>query len=203
MGSIYKHIQSKEDVLLALGYYSRVHFQTMAGKVMAMPLPIAARLVGVQLVDAEHASPWSFGAELTSLLANEAILRRASPGWLDKYIAADIALDEFFNAQIQKACDDGELHLDGEAGNTQVDELNRATWALCVGHMQVVRQRSVRVLTSGATRLESDSTVIRALQRLLNTYPLATPLTNELIAETCAALEAVGLRKKRTRGEQR
>lgn len=200
MGTIYKHIQSKEDVLLALGRNSQLHFQGLARKVMAMPLPIAARLVAVQMIDDEHASPYSFGSELTTLLANEAILRRASPGWLDKYIAADIAVDDFFSEQIEKACEDGELSLDNTLKSTQVDELSRATWALCIGHLQVVRQRSVRALAARPTRLERDSTIVRTLQRLLNTYPLSTSLTDELIAETCKMLADAGLRKNRIRG---
>ena len=175
-------------------------YQDLVRKVMAMPLPIAARLVAVQLVDGEHSSPWSFGAELTSLLVNESILRRASPGWLDKYIAADMELDEFFTEQTQKACDDGELNPDSSVRNTLVDEIGRATWALCVGHLQVVRQRSVRALAARPTHLSRNSTAIRALQRLLNTYPLETPLTDELIAQTCTALEEAGLRKNTIRG---
>lgn len=44
MGSVYKHIKSKEDVLVALGYYSQIHFMELVNKVMALPLPFIARL---------------------------------------------------------------------------------------------------------------------------------------------------------------
>lgn len=198
MGSIYKHIQSKEDVLLALGHRSRLHFDALVRKVIALPLPIAARLVAVQLVDAEHASPFSFGAELTTLLANAAILRRASRGWLDKYLAADKAVEELFYQQLLRAWDEGELVGPADTKAALIDEINTAAWALCVGYLQVVRQRGVRALGTNATRLEVDSTIVRALQGLLNNYEWRTPLTDAWIAKTGELLEQVGLR---TRGE--
>jgi AcrR family transcriptional regulator len=196
MGSIYKHIQSKEDVLLALGHRSRLHFGALARKVVALPLPIAARLVAVQLVDAEHASPFSFGAELTTLLANEAILRRGSRGWLDKYVAADMAVEELFYEQLARAWDEGEIAGPAERKEMLVDAINTATWSLCIGYLQVVRQRGVRALATNTTRLEVDSTIVRALQRLLNTYEWRAPLTDEWIARTGEALEQIGLRTR-------
>jgi AcrR family transcriptional regulator len=200
MGSIYKHIQSKEDVLLALGHRSRLHFAALARQVVALPLPIAARLVGIQLVDAEHASPFSFGAELTTLLANEALLRRGSRGWLDQYLAADAAVEQLFYDQLARAWDDGEIGGHAERKETLCDAINTATWSLCVGYLQVVRQRGVRALAATrTTRLEVDSTIIRALQRLLNTYEWRTPLTDEWIARTGEALEQIGLRTRNAR----
>ena len=196
MGSIYKHIQSKEDVLLALGHRSRLHFEALVRKVVALPLPIAARLVAVQLVDAEHASPFSFGAELTTLLANEAILRRGSRGWLDKYLAADMAVEQLFYEQLARAFDEGEIVGPAERKATLVDAINTATWSLCVGYLQVVRQRGARALATNTTRLEVDSTIVRALQRLLNTYEWREPLTDAWIAKTNETLEQIGLRTR-------
>lgn len=194
MGSIYKHIKSKEDVLVALGYYSQVHFMELVNKLMALPLPLAARLVAIQLVDNIHSSPYSFGFQLITLLGNEAILRRASTGWVEKYIACDVEIDQLFQDQFGKACDDGELIVDGESRELVLNEIITATWALCVGYSQVNQQKSVRSITQDPTRLETNSVVIRAFQRLLNSYQWQAPLTNELIKETCQQLEQLGLR---------
>lgn len=196
MGSIYKHIQRKEDVLLALGTRSRLHFGALVRKVIGLPLPIAARLVAVQLVDAEHASPFSFGAELTTLLANGAILRRASRGWLDKYLAADKAVEDLFHQQLVRAWDEGELVGAAKHKALLIDEINTATWSLCVGYLQVARQRGVRALGTSTARLEVDSTIVRALQGLLNNYEWRTPLTDAWIAKTCELLEQAGLRAR-------
>jgi len=194
MGSIYKHIQSKEDVLIALGYRAQLHFEQVARRVMALPLPIVARIVALQLVDVAHSYPYSFGSQLITLLGNEALLRRASPRWLEKYLAHDVGLELFFERLLLDAAERGELEAAPEARQTMVNEINTATWALCVGHVQVMRHRDARTPGPEKLPLACDSTVVRALQRLLNTYPWQTPLTDELLECACALLVAEGLR---------
>lgn len=195
MGSIYKHIQSKEDVLVALGYRAQIHFEQLARRVMELPLPYSARVVAVQLVESPHFYPYRFGAQLITLLGNEAILRRASPGWLEKYIARDIAVEMLFNEQLREATRRGELLVTGPDQEAVLNELNTALWSLCVGHTQVMRQRNARALSGDIPRLEINSTIVRALQRLMNTYPWQTPLTDELLEHTCRVLVEHNLRR--------
>lgn len=194
MGSIYKHIQSKDDVLVALGYRSERHFEQLARRVMALPLPYSARVVALQLVESQHFYPYSFGAQLITLLGNEAILRRASPGWLEKYIACDIAVEGIFIQQLRESADRGELNTEGRDKDALLIEINTALWSLCVGHTQVMRQRNVRTLTVDTQRLEIHSPIVRALQRLTNTYPWRTSLTDELLEHTCRVLVEHNLR---------
>ncbi len=194
MGSIYKHIQSKEDVLVALGYRSHIHFEKLARTVLALPLPITARIVAVQLVDAQHNSPYSFGSQLMALLGNEAILRRASPGWLEKYLTRDIAVERLFQQQLLEAANSGELNIEAANRELLVNEITTAIWSLCVGHTQVTRQRNVRTLVAETLRLETNSTIVRALQRLMNPYPWRTPLTDELLELASRMLTEHGLR---------
>jgi AcrR family transcriptional regulator len=194
MGSIYKHIQSKEDVLVALGTRSHIHFEKLARTVLALPLPIAARIVGVQLVDRKHTSPYSFGSQLITLLGNEAILRRASPGWLEKYIARDIAVENLFQQVLLEAAQAGELRIDAHDRERLLGEITTAIWSLCVGHTQVTRQRNARTLADDSLRLEPDSIIVRALQRLLNTYAWRAPVSDALLDQTCKSLAAHGLR---------
>ncbi len=194
MGSIYKHIQSKEDVLVALGYRSHIHFEKLARAVLALPLPIAARIVAVQMVDRKHTSPYGFGPQLITLLGNEAILRRASPNWLEKYLARDVAIEELFREHLLEAANAGELGVDNGKRDALVHEITTAVWSLCVGHTQVTNARSVRTLTDSASRLEPESIVVRALQRLMNTYTWRAPLTDALLDQTCRTLSDHGLR---------
>lgn len=195
MGSIYKHIQSKEDVLVALGYRSHLHFETLARTVLALPLPIAARIVAVQLVDRQHTSPYSFGPQLVTLLGNEAILRRASPNWLDKFLTRDAAIEDLFRQQLLAAASAGDLVVEkGSKRDALVQEITTAVWSLCVGHAQVMNARSARMLTASLPRLEPESIVVRALQRLLNTYHWRAPLSDALLAQTCRMLADQGLR---------
>lgn len=193
MGSIYKHIQRKEDVLVALGYRAQMHFEQLVHRIMELPLPYSARVIALQLVESQHLYPYSFGAQLITLLGNEAILRRASPGWLEKYIARDIAVERLFNQQLRESAESGELLIEGDK-ETLLNEINTALWALCVGHTQVMRQRNVRTLAVDTPRLELDSPIVRTLQRLTNTYPWREPLTDELLEHTCRVLVDHNLR---------
>src|SRR5688572_23596273 len=163
MGSIYKHIQSKEDVLVALGYRAQLHFEQVARRVMALPLPIVARIVALQLVDVQHTYPYSFGSQLITLLGNEAILRRASPRWLEKYLAHDVNLELFFERLMLDAAERGELIVAPDARRAMVNEINTATWALCVGHVQVMLHRGARTLGPDEPQLADDSSVVRGL----------------------------------------
>lgn len=194
MGSIYKHMQSKEDVLVALGHESLRYFENLAREVLALPLPVVARTVAIQLVDDRYASPYSFGAELNTLLGNEAILRRASPGWLEKYVGTSQAVEALFREQLLAACDSGELTADGLSREALADEIVTCIWSICVGHTQVQMQRNIRHRGSRPYHLESDSTIVHGLHRLLNTYSWTTPLTDDLIDQACGLLEARGLR---------
>jgi AcrR family transcriptional regulator len=194
MGSIYKHIKSKEDVLVALGFHSQVHFMELVNKVMAFPLPLNARFVAIQLIDSKYTSPYHFGDQLVTLLGNEAILKRASSGWVEKYIACDAAIDHLFQDQLSKASEEGELIIESEDRELVLNEIITATWALCVGYSQVIQQRNVRSFTQNSTRLESDAVATGALKRLLNSYQWKEPLTDELIEMTCQKLKQEGLR---------
>jgi AcrR family transcriptional regulator len=194
MGSIYKHIQSKEDVLVALGHRSHIHFEKLARSVLALPLPIGARIVAVQLVDRKHTSPYRFGPQLITLLGNEAILRRASPNWIEKYLARDAAIEDLFRQQLLEAANTGELVIDKGNQDALVHEITTAVWSLCVGHTQVTNARNARTLADATSRLEPESIVVRALQRLMNTYTWRTPLTDALLKQTCSTLAQQGLR---------
>lgn len=193
MGSIYKHMQSKEDVLVALGCESLHYFEGVTRKVLSLPLPVSARTLAIQLVDDKHSSPYTFGPELNTLLGNEAILRRASPGWLEKYIGISILIESLFREHVFTACDSGELICDSTKEGL-ADELVTCIWSICVGHTQVQMQRNIRNRNNRTECLQSDSTIVHGLQRLLNTYTWKTPLSDELIGETCRLLKERGLR---------
>ena len=198
MGSIYKHIQSKEDVLVALGYHYQVHFMAVVKQIFALPLPAVARIPAVQLMDHSLVSPFGFAPQLETLLGNEAILKRASAGWLEKFITIDIAVEDLFREEVLRACRDGELQVDQAQQEAIAHELVTSMWSICVGHTQVQMQRNARHLldqeVQPSGRLESDSVIVRSMTRMMNTYPWTTPLTETLLASTCRLLEQHGLR---------
>lgn len=198
MGTIYKHIQSKEDVLVALGYQSQLHFKAMVLQVFQLPLPVVAKIVGVQLVDTQRVSPYSFWPQLDTLLANPVILQRASRTWVEKFIQLDTEVESVFQHQIQHACETGELKLPKADWEPTVNEILTSVWSICVGHTQVTMQRGARQILEGELTIPTcrapDSTIIHSVQRLMNTYPWKPKLTESLIAKTCTLLEESGLR---------
>ncbi|MEE2732568.1 TetR/AcrR family transcriptional regulator [Ketobacter sp.] len=198
MGSIYKHMQSKEDVLVALGYRSNVRLKNVFSEVLALPLPVAVRLIAVQLFCHEKVALYSFSQHLDTLLANEAILQRASERWLQRFIEEHIAIEALFRRTIFDACDAGELSVSADGQEAMAHEMVIGLWSLCVGHTQVIMQRSARnVIGRGVqppSRLQSDSPIIRSVKTVLNSYPWKTPVTDELIMQAISLLEERHLR---------
>ena len=198
MGSIYKHMQSKEDVLVALGYHSNVQLRKVFHEVLSLPLPVSARLIAVQLFCHEKAALYRFSAHLDMLLGNEAILQRASERWLQRFIEEHIAIETLFRQTIFDACEAGELDVESGQRDAMAHEMVIAMWSLCVGHTQVLMQRSARnVIGRGVARptcLEFDSPIIRSIKTVLNSYPWKTPLTDDMIKQAISLLEQRGLR---------
>ncbi len=198
MGSIYKHMQSKEDVLVALGYRSNIQLKKVFSEVLSLPLPVSVRLIAVQLYCREKVALYSFSAHLDMLLGNEAILQRASERWLHRFIEVHISIEELFRKTIFDACDAGELVVTAENKEAMAHEMVIGMWSLCVGHTQVIMQRSARnVIGRGAempVRLECDSPIIRSVKTVLNSYPWKTPVTDERIQQAIELLEERELR---------
>lgn len=198
MGSIYKHIQSKEDVLVALGYQSQVHFKRLVQQVFELELPSVVRIIAVQFVDQNRVSPFSFGPQLETLLGNQVLLKRASPRWVEKFLQTDMSVEKLFLQQVSDACDRGELVVSPEKKTEVVHEIITSLWSICVGHTQVAMQRSayniIEPVEAEPIRRDSDSAIVRVLTRLMNTYDWQTPLSEELIVRACESLHEIGLR---------
>ena len=74
MGSVYKHVQSKEDVLLAL---ATAHFRNMHENFTAiyqLPLTTPERYIALNLVDKGKPDLFPFASHLEMLITNDAIL---------------------------------------------------------------------------------------------------------------------------------
>ncbi len=198
MGSIYKHIQSKEDVLVALAtkMFEKlfVTFQT----VLALPLSGTERLLASQLIDFEKAGLNSFDSLLETLVSNEAVLQRASKGWLEKMIKADEALEKQFYQAINQECESQELMVNEQQKEEVIEEIQVSQWALNVGFNQVAMQRHARHLVGSGVPLPfplgPEDPIVKSSTRLLNSYPWKNPATTEGLHRACKLLEQHGLR---------
>lgn len=198
MGSIYKHIRSKEDVIVALATDMQLKLFEHFSTVFALPLSFPVRMIALQMTADEAMCSHQFGGQLDMMVANEAILQRASDQWVEQYMAADIALEELVNGALLDAVQQGELAAKKENREAVAEEIMVGCWSMCVGFTQVARQRHTRHLVGKGVDIPSplnvNDTIIQAVKRLLNTYPWAEPVTDQAIVEACELLTEKNLR---------
>ena len=92
MGSIYKHIQTKEDVFVALATQMYKELHQVFSTILNLAIPFPLRLIALQLTGKESACCFEFGGHLEMLVSNEAVLQRASSNWLERILQLRQAL---------------------------------------------------------------------------------------------------------------
>ena len=198
MGSIYKHIQTKEDVLVALATQSYIKLKDTLTSVLELPLTMPERLLAFSLLTPEKIRRYPFEDHLEMLIGNEAILKRASTGWVEKLMRLDQSLEMYFVETLSQTVDEGELAVSVHERDDVLEEILVSIWAMCVGYKQVVFQRHARSLVGEPMALPfplaADAHLINTMRRLLNTYPWRSPLTNQSAGKICQVLEQHGLR---------
>lgn len=197
MGSVYKFVQSKEDMVLALACQSFSHVSDIFKKVLSLPLTAPERILAISLIAPKKLQLFDFDYELQSYATNEAVIRRASPMWTDKIIAAGESCEQTFKLTITESIQQGELK---EVTNLAqvMDEIILSTWAMTVGYEVVKRAKQTKEIIEGTdsllTPLTMDDPVTRSLIRLLNTYPWQQLIDDESFARIEAQLVALDLR---------
>ena len=198
MGSIYKHIQGKEDVfvLLAIEMYKGLA-QTFEA-VFALPLSPAVRLIALQLSKPVHTSCYTFGGHLEMLVTNEAILKRATPNKIDLLLASELQLETITHDFLETCVAEGDLSVKAEERACTLEKIMVGLWALQVGYTQVARQRDLRKLTNNSAPasfpVHAQSPIVQAQKNFLNLYDWRKPVTDEQIEEAIIVLEAHQLR---------
>ncbi len=196
IGTLCKHVQSKEDVLVALAVrmFQRLH-NTFA-KALELPLSSPEKIIAVALINPNKTQCYMFDSHLDALVNCEAILRRASPRWLENMSKSVEDISQLFSDHWQRAMDDGELDL--EASQATLDEINTACWSMHVGYTQVVlrhHSRTAKEMTEPLPYpLPADDLLIRNSQRLLNSYHWRQPVDQAGIERALAAVIAADLR---------
>lgn len=195
VGSLYKHVQSKEDLLVALATRQARHTRRLYGEILSTNLSAPQRIIGLSLLDPAKTQLFSFDEHLNTLVSSEAILQRASQGWLAQMREAAESIDLMFQDFFQNAADSGELDV---ADEDELYTLSMGCWSMCAGFQHIALMRNVR----GSERqehllqypLQSGDYPIVCTQRLLNTYRWRQPLTSEAIDAACDHLITLGYR---------
>ena len=197
MGSVYKFVQSKEDILLALSHRCFSHVSSVFRQVLSLPLTTPERILAISLISPKPLQHYAFDYELQSYATNEAVMRRASSQWTNKMIEANSLCEAAFKQSLIEGIEAGEL-LDVPDKDIIIEEIIVGCWAMCVGYDQVIRVQQSRQIIDGTDSildaLPLDAPVIRSTTRLLNSYPWKTPISEQSLAAIHDQLTSLGLR---------
>jgi AcrR family transcriptional regulator len=197
MGSVYKHVQSKEDLILALANVSFRHQSAVFSQVLSLDMPTPSKIVAIALLSPHKIQHFEFDAALQAFAVNEAVIKRASKNWTDRLVLAHAACENQFTKAVQKGIEAGELeHKQGL--DALIAELNVGCWALMVGFENVQRITEFRQIVNGTDSLKEplaiDSAAIKNLVRLVNSYPWKEPFQQSSLTTLTETLAALGLR---------
>ncbi|MGY0216552.1 TetR/AcrR family transcriptional regulator [Endozoicomonadaceae bacterium StTr2] len=186
MGSVYKHVSSKEDVLLALAIRKANHEYERASLIMSLDLTLPEKLVAFSLTDQRKVRRYSFDDELGILINSRLIRQRGSANWLDRLNSAMLRTADPFDTAFHQAVEQGEIK--GRAD--LIKEINITGWALTVGYQQTVQFWERNIDKVNIQPPSSDSVYIRGLVRMINSYDWKTPVTSQGLQKICDQLEA-------------
>lgn len=196
MGSIYKHIHSKEDVLLALATRTQHNLRRCFTQIYAQAISGPEHLIGLSLIDFNKVDPYPFSRHLDMLVSNQVILERASPIWRQRLDDSAQALTQVCQSGI-KAAISGEELIAEESQEDTAHQLMLAIWSLNVGSIQVGLQ-TMDFDQSPSSQLPypkaTDDPHIRNMMRLINSFHWRQPLTLEGIERAASALTQLGYR---------
>jgi AcrR family transcriptional regulator len=207
MGSVYKFVQCKEDVLIALATRMYQERHLVFKKVLTLPLTTPERLIAMSLLDCSKVDMYTFGNQLESIVNNEALMKRCSTRWLTQMINCGERCQSLFQQFLQNAADSGEL----TSGNQDIEEINIGIWSLSVGYFQSVRLHQLRhtdteeqvgtnttsddeAITENAFALAPNDAHICNMRRLINSYDWKQNISDNDIKKVCLLLTDNALR---------
>ena len=196
VGSVYKHVRSKEDVLVALATRMITFSHNVIAEVLSTPLTAPQRLLSPVLLDPRKIYQEPFGMHLEMLISNEALLQRASPRWIDKLNVLDRQMEQLFFESLVG----DELDAEGQRREELVEELMVGLWSMHVGFIQVALHRSAIGTHEGTHPLPlpfplpTNHSLVNNAFMLINAYPWQKPLTKEGIDIAATELTKLGYR---------
>ena len=196
MGSVYKFVQCKEDLLIVLATKMYQEKQKVFSQVLSLPLSTPERIIALSLLDFSKVQMYSFDDQLESIVNTCSIMKRSSQRWLDYMFNCSKVCEESFQVLLQTAVDSKEL----KSGVSEMEQINVGAWSLAVGYFQTVRLhhgRSSQKDNDEQTCLLSlpvNNVHILNLQRFLNSFDWRKKLDNEDIEKVCQMLVELELR---------
>lgn len=197
MGSVYKHVQCKEDVMIALVSKTLDNALKRFSEVMQLPLSMPERCVAAVLTDFSICGKYSFDGHLQTLVTNEAVLSKGSAKWRDRMLLGERKIEELFYKAMEVAYENGELR--GKDKLAILDRLNLGMWAFAAGFSQISLLKSGFSLYGEVRSIEGpytpESPQVQCVKGFLSSFDWKMPLDDDGIVRVCDALENIGLRK--------
>ena len=197
MGSVYKHFQCKEDIVMALAARSFSHISSVFARIFNLPISTPEKIIAVCLRSPEKLQCFPFANELESYATNDAVIHKASEPWTQKMIEASSHCEDTFKAQLAAG-----ISADDFSQNVDVDELVEeitvSGWAMNVGYEQVLRVQQSRQIIEGTASLmaplDATDPLVRSMVRLINSYPWKQKLSQASISNTISLLTELQFR---------
>lgn len=196
MGSVYKFVQCKEDLLIALATKMYQEKQRVFSQVLALPLTTPERIIALSLLDFTKVQMYSFDDQLESIVNTCSIMKRSSQRWLDYMFNCSKVCEESFKVFLQAAVDSEELG----SGASEMEEISIGSWSLFVGYFQTVRLHHGRSHQQDNDEqvcllpLTVNNVHILNLQRFLNSFEWREKLKSQDIEKVCQKLVELELR---------
>ncbi|MGF1789969.1 TetR/AcrR family transcriptional regulator [Photobacterium profundum] len=187
MGSVYKHIQSKEDVLVALSVRLDSQASNVIREILALPYSLPAKIVAINLVSQEAMYTYSFSYQLLTLLSSRDLLAKASDKWLTKLSLVSTEIRLQFQGALREAVRSEELLCEEEEKEALIEEFMLLHWAVNIGYTQILNHPHETHINEAKTNvnvpLTLDHPLLRATIRMTNSYPWKEPVTREELSE--------------------
>lgn len=197
MGSVYKHFQCKEDIVMALAARSFSHISSVFARIFNLSLSTPEKIIAICLLSPEKLQCFPFANELESYATNDAVIHKASEQWTQKMIEASTRCEDTFKAQLAAgiSADDFSQNVDVEE---LVEEITVSGWAMNVGYEQVLRVQQSRQIIEGTASLmaplDATDPLVRSMVRLINSYPWKQKLSHASISNTVSLLTELQFR---------
>jgi AcrR family transcriptional regulator len=196
MGSVYKFVQCKEDLLIALATKMYQEKQQVFRQVLSLPLTTPERIIALSLLDFSKVQMYSFDDQLESIVNTNSIMKRSSQRWLDYMNNCCKACEDSFQVLLQTAVETKEL----QSGASEIEEISIGSWSLFVGYFQTVRLNHGRnsqqesEYQEGIESLSTDNVHILNLQRFINTFNWRQKVSKQDIEKVAQHLVSSELR---------
>lgn len=198
MGSVYKHIQSKEDVLVALSVRVDRQAYAIIREILQLPYSLPSKIVAINLVSQEAMYTYDFSYQMLSMLNSKDLLAKASQNWLSKFHQVSADIRGLFQEALLDAMHSDELLCEDNEKETLIEEFLLLHWAINLGYPQILNHPHETQIGQTQNHADVDWSLdhplVKAMIRMTNSYPWKTPLELDELNELEQVLSEKGWR---------